>query len=183
MATPSEAGVPVLSRGAHASPREGACVMEYVSVLAGEEFSDHPCCTDPLLAHVARQVNDATSPGARGELARLAPELIGTAGVDARVREAVVQRCVRVARSRGRARWPWGRIPVLSRGRTGHKRSIERAVAALCRLPGDGERDAALYHLLATAAATCQPPASAHWQHPGRSQPRRPLAAGHFRDG
>ena len=31
-----------LSRGKHDSPDEGACVMELASMLAGEDFSDHP---------------------------------------------------------------------------------------------------------------------------------------------
>ena len=48
-------GMPVLSRGKHRSPRRGACFMELASVLAGERWSDHPACTHPLLAQLARQ--------------------------------------------------------------------------------------------------------------------------------
>jgi hypothetical protein len=51
--------------------------MEYVSVLAGEPWSDRPWCTQPLLAALARCVNDGVSPGARSELSLLAPELAG----------------------------------------------------------------------------------------------------------
>ena len=50
--------VPVLSRGKHRSPRHGACFMELASYLAGERWSDHPACTHPLLAALARDVND-----------------------------------------------------------------------------------------------------------------------------
>jgi len=39
--------LPVLSHGSHTSPKEGACVMEYVSVLAGEPWTDRPACTHP----------------------------------------------------------------------------------------------------------------------------------------
>ncbi len=35
--------------------------MELASYLAGERWSDHPACTHPLLAAVARDVNDYTS--------------------------------------------------------------------------------------------------------------------------
>ena len=48
--------LPILSRGKHRSPRKGACFMEFASLLAGERWSDHPACTHPLLAAVARHV-------------------------------------------------------------------------------------------------------------------------------
>jgi hypothetical protein len=35
-------GLPVLGAGRHADPGQGACFMEFASVLAGEPFSDHP---------------------------------------------------------------------------------------------------------------------------------------------
>ena len=46
--------LPILSPGRHRSPRTGACFMELASLLAGEPWSDHPACTHPLLAAVAR---------------------------------------------------------------------------------------------------------------------------------
>jgi hypothetical protein len=69
--------VPVLSRGKHRNPRKGACFMEFASLLAGEPWSDHPDCTHPLLAALARDVNDHVSDEARREIAPLAPEVIG----------------------------------------------------------------------------------------------------------
>ena len=69
--------VPVLSRGKHRNPRKGACFMEFASYLAGEPWSDHPDCTHPLLAVVAREVNDHISDDARREIAPLATEVIG----------------------------------------------------------------------------------------------------------
>jgi hypothetical protein len=51
--------------------------MEYASVLAGESWSDHPACTHPALASLARLVNDCTSNSVRSELALLVPSVIG----------------------------------------------------------------------------------------------------------
>jgi len=75
-------GLPVLSRGKHRSARKGACFMEMVSVLADEPWSDHPRCTHPLLAHLARLVNDCTSDQHRGELAVHIPSVMGLRGGD-----------------------------------------------------------------------------------------------------
>lgn len=72
--------LPVLSRGKHRTPRRGACFMEYASYLAGESWSDHPACTDPALASLARMVNDCTSDAARGRLVTLIPSVIGITG-------------------------------------------------------------------------------------------------------
>jgi hypothetical protein len=73
------AGMPVLSAGKHSRPKHGACLMEYVSVLAGRRFSAKPECTDRTLAAIARAVNDYSSDAARQELARYAGALT-TAG-------------------------------------------------------------------------------------------------------
>jgi len=74
--------LPILSRGKHRKPRKGACFMELVSYLAGEPWSDHPACTHPLLAVVAREVNDCISDEARPRLALLIPSVIGLVGDD-----------------------------------------------------------------------------------------------------
>jgi hypothetical protein len=86
---PPPALLPVLSRGKHRNPRKGACFMEFASLLAGERWSDHPACTHPLLAAVARHVNDHTSDAGRQRLAGLVPSVIGLTGddlhIDARI--------------------------------------------------------------------------------------------------
>ena len=56
--------------------------MELASLLAGERWSDHPACTHPLLAAVARHVNDHTSDAGRQRLAELIPSVIGLTGDD-----------------------------------------------------------------------------------------------------
>ncbi len=75
-------GVPVLSRGRHRSARRGACFMEFASFLAGERWSDHPSCTHPLLAQLARQVNDLISDEGRKQLVPLIPLVVGRRGDD-----------------------------------------------------------------------------------------------------
>jgi hypothetical protein len=73
-------GMPVLSGGSHSSPRLGACVMEYCSLLAGEEWTDRPTCTNEVIAHTAQRINDTLWTKDRQLLVRLIPRLIGTAG-------------------------------------------------------------------------------------------------------
>lgn len=90
-------GVPVLSRGKHRSPRKGACFMEYASLLAGERWSDHPRCTHPLLASVARGVNDYISDAARTRLVELIPSVIGVTGEDPKVDARIAMRCAAIA--------------------------------------------------------------------------------------
>ncbi|GAB3441712.1 hypothetical protein GCM10027517_18050 [Phycicoccus ginsengisoli] len=74
--------VPVLSAGKHRTPRKGACFMEMASFLAGEKWSDHPRCTHPLLASMARLVNDALSDEERRRIATLVPDVVGLVGED-----------------------------------------------------------------------------------------------------
>jgi hypothetical protein len=83
--------MPVLSRGKHRSPKRGACFMELASYLAGEPWSDHPRCTHPLLASMARDINDHVDDHARTKLAPLIPEVIGLNGDDPRV-DAMIAR-------------------------------------------------------------------------------------------
>jgi hypothetical protein len=71
--------LPILQRGRHRRPEDGACVMEYVSVLAGCAFTDHPRCTHPALATL------------------LAPDLIGTGTRDLRTTHSVVASCLSAA--------------------------------------------------------------------------------------
>lgn len=59
--------------------------MEYASWLAGERWSDHPDCTHPLLASLARLVNDHTSDDGRSRLVELIPSVVGLTGDDPRL--------------------------------------------------------------------------------------------------
>lgn len=74
--------MPVLSKGSHENPRDGACVMEYVSILAGEKFSDMPKCTHSVLADVSQMVNDQLQNHNRHKLVPLISRLFGTSSDD-----------------------------------------------------------------------------------------------------
>jgi hypothetical protein len=89
--------LPTLSRGQHRSPRKGACFMEFASLLAGERWSDHPACTHPLLAAVARHVNDHTSDAGRPRLAPLIPSVIGLTGDDPHIDARIALRSATLA--------------------------------------------------------------------------------------
>jgi hypothetical protein len=84
--------MPVLSRGKHRNPRRGACFMEMASFLAGERWSDHPACTHPLLAHLARLVNDSVTDPVRPQLIPLIPSVVGLASDDLRVDATIALR-------------------------------------------------------------------------------------------
>src|SRR5262245_15290409 len=77
--------MPHLSAGRHRNPRKGACFMEFASYLAGERWSDHPACTDRVLAALARGVNDVVLDDRRDELVELIPRVIGLKGSDGRL--------------------------------------------------------------------------------------------------
>src|SRR3954466_4101384 len=118
--------VPVLSRGKHRNPRKGACFMEFASYLAGEPWSDHPACTHPLLAGVARDVNDCTTGAGRSRLAPLIPSVIGLTPTDPHVVPRVTARCIQTA------------LPVVSQER---QYILAVAVVALgAGVGGGGER-------------------------------------------
>jgi hypothetical protein len=83
-------GMPVLARGRHRHPTEGACLMEATALLAGQPFTDHPASVHPMIAAIARIVNDAVSDTARQDLLRLAPAAADTATDDARAADHLV---------------------------------------------------------------------------------------------
>jgi hypothetical protein len=91
------ASVPVLSAGKHRNPRKGACFMEFASYLAGERWSDHPACTHPLLAALARHVNDCTSNSGRQRLVWLVPSVIGLTSDDPHMDVRIAQRAAMTA--------------------------------------------------------------------------------------
>jgi len=71
--------IPHLSAGEHADLAHGACVMEAISYLAGEAWSDHPVCACPVISTFLRSWNDALPDDERDALLRpLIPALIGT---------------------------------------------------------------------------------------------------------
>jgi hypothetical protein len=99
-------GLPTLTAGAHDPEAGEACVMEYVSVLAGEPWSDRPECTHPLLAHEARTANDLASDADRHRLVPLVGRLFGTSDdsveLRTRLRLAQAEQVLRLVEPGGR---------------------------------------------------------------------------------
>jgi hypothetical protein len=140
--------VPQLSRGKHRSPRKGACFMEMASYLAGEKWSDRPACTHPLLATLARLVNDHTTDAGRGELIGLVPSVIGLTSDDPRVDVQITLRAATTA------------LPVASAER---QRVLAVSVLAAERVLSDldGRPDGELQE--PSKAALAQVPDAAEW--------------------
>ncbi len=69
-----------LSKGKHQSPEAGACVMELVSMLAGEPFSDHPASVCPVIGSFLRSYNDAIGDERRQDLYAYAAKVVGSRG-------------------------------------------------------------------------------------------------------
>lgn len=82
-----------LSKGKHASPSEGACVMELASMLAGEPFSDRPASVCPVIAGFMRAYNDRVDDERRQDLYRYASEVVGSRGLP-EVEHARERRCL-----------------------------------------------------------------------------------------
>lgn len=163
-----------LTIGTHLSPEDGACLMEWVSVLAGEPWTDHPATTHPLAAHLGRLVNDAMSPAGRQELLALAPRLTGLRSQDPRVTAELAEMATAYAitvRPGLRLAWMHGaarrQLRVPTRRRTPARadglitrvrrriyahgpahRAVETAVMALAGTP---DADRHLWHLLEQA--------------------------------
>jgi hypothetical protein len=86
---------PYLTAATHLTPDDGACLMEAVSAAAGLPWTDRPSCTHPLLAHLARLVNDAMSDQGRQQLVDLVPTLaVATPEDPARTAEASARMAV-----------------------------------------------------------------------------------------
>lgn len=70
--------IPVLSHGGHKNPKDGACVMEMVSYIAGEHWTDRPDCVHEVIQEIARNVNDFVSDDNRNVITEMIPRFIGT---------------------------------------------------------------------------------------------------------
>lgn len=143
-----------LSRGRHKDPADGACLLEAASVLAGERWTDRPAGVHPVLAAVARRVNDETSPAGRDALLPLAARVLGTADADPGASARVVDACARaaLASSRGSARGDVsGGSTAARRPDLARRRALARAVRRArrrCRRGPETTRAADLTELL-----------------------------------
>ena len=82
----SDPGPIRLTPGSHASPRDGACVVELASLIAGERFSDRPRCVDPVIAAFLRGWNDRATDPNRQRLRPYAELIVGTRASHERTR-------------------------------------------------------------------------------------------------
>jgi hypothetical protein len=99
-----------LSKGKHASPEDGACVMELASMLAGESFTDHPASVCPVIGSFLRAYNDSVDNDRRQDLYAYAAKVVGSRG-SAAVQRARADRLVAWAlQMRGR-RWTRSFLP------------------------------------------------------------------------
>ena len=67
-----------LAPGSHSSPREGVCVVELASLMAGEKFSDHPRCVCNVIAAFLRSLNDRVGHSDRQRLRPYAGRAVGS---------------------------------------------------------------------------------------------------------
>lgn len=81
-----------LGPGRHASPAHGACVMELVSMLAEEPFSDRPRTACPIIGAFLRPYNDGLDDERRQDLYAVAALIVGSAG-DRRTTRRRVRAC------------------------------------------------------------------------------------------
>lgn len=76
-----------LSRGKHGGPDQGVCVMELASMLAGEEFSDHPKSVCPVIGSFLRTYNDLIDDDRRQDLYGCAARVVGSRSTKVAERE------------------------------------------------------------------------------------------------
>lgn len=69
------------------------CLMQEVARRAGEPDGDRPRVTHPVLALLAQQVHDRTSPAGRAALFAQVPDLTGARSDDPRVGRELVRTC------------------------------------------------------------------------------------------
>jgi hypothetical protein len=134
-----------LARGPHASPDEGACVVELASMLAGEPFSDHPSTVCPAVAAFLRAYNDHVDEARRHDLYAVASAIVASRG-DA---ELTLLRARRIAlwalELRGRRTWlPQRFWPRRTRPTITTVRSAERAAARAGALAAGSPSEATL---------------------------------------
>jgi hypothetical protein len=83
--------MPILSHGAHPSPESGACFMEMIAFLNGEDHTDKPSCVHRNLIPVGINANDFLSDENRQRMVPFMTAFMGTADIDLDMVKARVQ--------------------------------------------------------------------------------------------
>jgi hypothetical protein len=107
-----------LSKGKHASPEDGACVMELASMLEAEPFSDHPASVCPVIGSLLRAYNDTIDDDRRQDLYAYAAKVVGSRNSISIQRERAERLCEWACEMHGR-HWtnrylPLGRLRAAS---------------------------------------------------------------------
>lgn len=77
--------------------RPEPCVLELVSRLAREPWTDRPSCVHPVLGSIARMVHDHSTKAGRRALLPLAPAFLGTAQPGFEMSARLVALCISTA--------------------------------------------------------------------------------------
>jgi hypothetical protein len=162
-----------LTPGRHASPGDGACVVELASLIAREEFSDRPLCVCPVIAAFLRGWNDRSAYAHRQDLVPYAERIVATSG-SSRVTRERRDMCLEwagVNLHRGPVRralarlWVRPRIALLCG--PGHALRLKEGAGEYAARVLYGRRDLEGAFLLLDAmlaiGAPRRPPASANW--------------------
>ena len=74
--------VPFIRSGVGASPADGGCILQVVSWIHNEGWTDDPPCVHPVIRRLAIAANDKLPDGERQKLLDLIPRMMGTASDD-----------------------------------------------------------------------------------------------------
>lgn len=99
-----------LGTGKHTSPEDGACVLELASMLAGEQFSDHPATVCPVIGSFLRAYNDSVDDSRRQDLYAYASQVVGTRG-STELQQARAERMLAWASELRQRRWTRALLP------------------------------------------------------------------------
>lgn len=105
-----------LGRGSHATPADGACVMELAALLADEPFSDRPESVSPVVAAFLRVYNDRVDDRRRQDLRAYAAAVVGSRSEPA-IELTRARRCIEWATAHEAAWQPGGLLRLLRRHR------------------------------------------------------------------
>jgi hypothetical protein len=148
-------------------------LLELVSELSGEVWSDRPAAVHPVLAAIARCVNDESTEDGRQRLVLFAPKLMGTYLAREPVSRRLVAHCTTIALDRpARKLTGWHRLPAPSLAYRFCVAPLAAADATRTVAAAAGaHKDEVLHHLLADCVAIChgEDPTTTNWWTNGAS--------------
>lgn len=71
-----------IAHGGHTADEGNVCVMEALSVITGQRFTDHPVCVSQVIVENMISINDSIEDDkTRNKLKKVIPDIMGTAPV------------------------------------------------------------------------------------------------------